>query len=175
MMTKVSKYVKCAIVMGLPFVSACQTTSSYVPVSEASPCIDIVQSFNANNRQAKEVCGRGWEVAGPYQMNEYPNILIGADPDQPFVSPKKVAKFDLRYCTKELRSNYLQSKSAWQNRVCNAYPDGSYRHLNVEEAKAERDKGLHYMSFPPSEDMMRHFDYTVDDPILGCQGEACPD
>tara|TARA_B100000519_G_C14105986_1_gene373384 strand:- start:162 stop:680 length:519 start_codon:yes stop_codon:yes gene_type:complete len=171
-MSKWRKAASCAVLLSASLVSACQTTQQYTQVSDKSSCLDIARSFNANKRHAKEQCEEGWRIAGQYKQNENPITMVPGE--KPFVSPKTALKVNLRYCNSQLHSNYLQSVNAWQDRVCSAYSPESYRHLSAQEASNARKLGVYYISRPPSEEALEHFKFSIDDPILGCQGRACP-
>lgn len=167
-MIKWRKAASCAVVLSASLVSACQTTHHYAQVTDQSSCLDIAQSFHINDQIAQEECGRGWELTGAFQENENPFVLVPKGNE--FVNAQKV---DIRYCTPALRKNYEQSKAAWQDRLCNAYPRGSYRHRTPEQAKQDYDRGLYFPPVPPAKEKIESFDYTLDDPVLGCQGKAC--
>lgn len=165
-----------AIICAVSAISACQTTNpSYVPVSQASNCMEITNSFNANYRQAREACAGGWELAGPFYELENPFLLI-PDPIRPVTYVTKMTKFDARYCTPMLRANYWEAQSAWSHRMCNTYPRGEYKHMSVEEAKLakQNQRGI-FSTIPPQEQFLNRMDYTIDDPILGCMGDNCLD
>lgn len=153
--------------------SGCQTASPNTPVSEQSSCMEIAESYEANERMAKEECGEGWRVAGLFLVKEAP--LVWVTDGKTLASARQVRKQDLRYCTPTLNANFEKSFNAWNDRFCTSQSSNTVREFNITQARQRRAQGLTSIQKPVPLYSLRKKQSVINDPYLGCLGPGCPD
>ncbi|WP_336107894.1 hypothetical protein [Thalassospira sp. CH_XMU1420-2] len=153
--------------------SGCQTTEEFKTVSEDSSCLEIAESYNANEAAARDQCPDGWRIAGPYSVDEHP--FVGVVEGKTLASAKQVLRQELRYCSDQLLDNFYETFNAWNKRLCETQSASVYRPYTYEQAKERRKRGVDPVSRPALSYLLRKKRVVINDPFLGCQGDGCPD